>query len=176
VVYYWQRRFQALGLVGLTTQTRTDTPITIRVSVQAMMDVFQLLDNNPLLGHYRVKMALDSLGYRDGHTTVWQMVALYKQAHPRPLREPRVPNPAERPKATTAPQQAWFVDLRSLVQIAGQWLYRVLIFDGYSRAIVGAGCFERQNFSRILHVFRQALTQWGAPEAVVSAHGAVFVA
>jgi hypothetical protein len=52
----------------------------------------------------------------------------------------------------------------------------VLIFDGYSRAIVGAGCFERQNFSRILHVFRQALTQWGAPEAVVSDHGAVFVA
>src|SRR5215468_1943419 len=68
VVYYWQRRFQTLGLVGLTTQTRTDTPITMRVSVQAMMDVFQLLDNNPLLGHYRVKMALDSLGYRYGHT------------------------------------------------------------------------------------------------------------
>jgi transposase InsO family protein len=176
VVYYWQRRFHAWGLVGLTTQTRTETPITMRVSVQAMMDVFQLLDNNPLLGHYRVKMALDSLGYRYGHTTVWQMVALYKQAHPHPPREPRVPNPAERPKATTAPQQAWFVDLRYLVQIAGQWLYSVLIVDGYSRAIVGAGCVERQNFSRILHVFRQALTQWGAPEAVVSDHGAVFVA
>jgi hypothetical protein len=26
-----------------------------------MMDVFQLLDNNPLLGHYWVKMALDTL-------------------------------------------------------------------------------------------------------------------
>jgi len=176
VVYHWQRRFHALGLVGLTTQTRTDTPITMRVSVQAMMDVFQLLDNNPLLGHYRVKMALDSLGYRYGHTTVWQMVALYKQARPRPPREPRSPNPAERPKATTAPHQAWFVDIRYLVQIAGQWLYSILIFDGYSRAIVGAGCFERQNFSRVLHVFRQALTQWGAPEAVVSDHGAVFVA
>jgi hypothetical protein len=150
--------------------------MTMRVSVQAMMDVFQLLDNNPLLGHYRVKMALDSLGYRYGHTTVWQMVALYKQAHPRPLREPRVPNPAERPKATTAPHQVWFVDLRYLVQIAGHWLYSVLIFDGYSRAIVGAGCFDRQNFSRIVQVFRHALTQWGAPEAVVSDHGAVFVA
>src|SRR5262249_606779 len=176
LVYSWQRRFQAFGLGGLATQSRRATPITMRVSVQAMMDVFQLLDNNPLLGHYRVKMALDSLGYRYGHTTVWQMVALYKQAHPHPPREPRVPNPAERPKATTAPHQAWFVDLRYLVQIAGQWLYSVLIFDGYSRAIGGAGCFERQNFSRILHVFRQALTQWGAPEAVVSDHGAVFVA
>jgi transposase InsO family protein len=133
-------------LVGLTTQSRTDTPITMRVSVQAMMDVFQLLDNNPLLGHYRVKMALDSLGYRYGHTTVWQMVALYKQAHPRP-------------QPATGPPQVWFVDFWYLVQIAGQWLYSILIFDGYSRAIVGAGCFERQNFSRVLQVFRQALTQ-----------------
>jgi hypothetical protein len=60
-------------------------------------------------------MALDSLGYRYGHTTVWQMVALYKQAHPRPPRELRIPNPAERPKAATAPHQVWFVDLRYLV-------------------------------------------------------------
>src|SRR5262249_2302369 len=125
VVYYWQHRFQAFGLVGLATQSRTATPITMRVSVQAMMDVFQLLDNNPLVGHYRVKMALDSLGYRYGHTTVWQMVTLYKQAHPRPQPETRSPNPEERPKPATGPHQVWFVDLRYLVQIAGQWLYSI---------------------------------------------------
>jgi len=176
VVYYWQRRFTACGLPGLTTRTREETAITTRVSVQAMMEVFQLLDNNPLLGHYRVKMALDALGYRYGHTTVWQMVALYKQAHPQPPREPRLPNPDERPRQATAPHQVWFVDLRYLVQIAGQWLYSILIFDGYSWAIVGAGCYERQNLSRMLQVFRQALTQWGAPQEVVSDHAAVCTA
>jgi transposase InsO family protein len=176
VVYYWQRRFHALGLVGLMTQTRTDTPITRRVSVQAMMDVFQLLDNNPLLGHYRVKMALDSLGYRYGHTTVWQLVGLYKQAHPRPQPGKRSPNPDERPKQATAPHQVWFMDVRYLVQIEGQWLYSILIFDGYSRAIVGAGCYERQNLSRVLQVLRQALLRWGAPQEVVSDHAAVFTA
>jgi transposase InsO family protein len=163
-------------LVGLTTRSREETAITTRVSVQAMMEVFQLLDNNPLLGHSRVKMALDSLGYRYGHTTVWQMVALYKEAHPHPQREPRLPNPAERPKQATTPHQVWFVDLRYLVQIDGQWLYSVLIFDGYSRAIVGAGCFERQNLSRVVQVVHQAIVQWGAPEEVVSDHGAVFLA
>lgn len=49
VVYYWHRRFAALGLVGLSTRTREGTALTTRVSVQAMMEVFQLLDNNPLL-------------------------------------------------------------------------------------------------------------------------------
>lgn len=176
VVYYWQRRFQASGVMGLTTRTRAETPITTRVSVQTMMEVFQLLDNNPLLGHYRIKMALDALGYRYGHTTIWQMVAFYRQARARPHQEPHVPNPDERPRETTAPHQVWFVDVRYLVQLDGQWLYSVVIFDGYSRAIVGAGCFERQNLSRLLHVFRHALTQWGAPNTVVSDHGAVFTA
>src|SRR5918992_779308 len=122
VVYYWQRRFHALGLVGLTTQTRTDTPITMRVSVQAMMDVFQLLDNNPLLGHYRVKMALDSLGYRYGHTTVWQMVALYKEAHHNPTPPRHTPRAEERPLPATAPHHVWFVDGRYLVKLEGHWL------------------------------------------------------
>lgn len=176
VVSYWQRRFTACGWPGLTTPTREETASTTRVSVQAMMEVFQLRDNNPLWGHYRVKMALDALGYRYGHTTVWQMVALSKQAHPQPPWEPRLPNPDERPRQATAPHQVWFVDLRDLVQIEGQWLSSILIFDGYSRAIVGAGCDERHNLSRLLQVFRQALTQWGAPQEVVSDHAAVCTA
>lgn len=140
------------------------------------MDVFQLFDNHPLLGHDRVQMALESLGYRYGPTTVGPMGALYKQAHPRPPRAFRLPTPAARPKAATAPPQVWCVDLRYLVQIAGHWLYRVLIFDGYRRAIVGAGGCERQNCSRLVQVLRHALPPWGAPEAVGSDHGAVVVA
>jgi transposase InsO family protein len=176
VVYYWQRRFKADGLLGLSTRPRDRTSITTRVSVQVMMEVFQLLDNNPLLGHYRVKMALDSLGYRYGHTTVWQMVALYKQAHPPAPAEKRPPNPDERPQPATAPHQVWFVDVRYLVKVEGHWLYSILLFDGYSRALVGAGCFDRQNLSRVVQVCRQAIAQWGAPDAIVSDNAGVFLA
>jgi hypothetical protein len=176
VVYYWQQRFQVFGLPGLTTRTREAMPITTRVPLQVIMEVFQLLDNHPLLGHYRVKMALDALGYRYGHTTVWQMVAFYKQAHPSALREAHRPHPAERPTQATAPHHVWFIDVRYLVQIAGQWLYSILIFDGYSWAIVRAGCVERQNLSQVVQVCHQAMARWGTPEEVVSDHGQVFVA
>jgi transposase InsO family protein len=176
VVYHCKRRFAALGLLGLTTQRRVGTPITTRLSVQVIMEVLQLLDNNPLLGHDRVKMALDSLGYRDGHTTVWQRVALDKQAHPPLPRQARLPNPDERPQQATVPHQVWCVDVRYLVEIDGRWRSSILIFDGDSRAIVGAGCFDRQTFSQVVQVCRQAIEPWGAPEAVVSDHGAVFVA
>ena len=93
-----KRRFAALGLLGLSTQRRVGTPLTARLSVQVIMAVFQLLDNHSLLGPYRVKMALDALGYRHGHTTVWQLVALYTQAHPPLPRPARLPTPDERPQ------------------------------------------------------------------------------
>jgi len=176
VVDYWRQRFRAFGLLGLTTRTREATPSTTRVSPQVMMEVLQLLDNHPLLGHYRVKMALDAMGYRYGHTTVGQMVALYKHAHPSTPRARHIPNLTERPKQATAPHQVWFIDVRYLVQIEAQWLYSMLIFDGYSRAIVGAGCVERQNLSRVVQVVHQAFVQWGAPEEIVSDHAQVFVA
>jgi hypothetical protein len=133
-----------------------------------MMEVFQLLDNNPLLGHYRVKMALDSLGHRHGPTTVWQMVALYKHAHPPAPPQKCSPNPDERPRHATAPRQVWYVDVRYLVKIEGHWLYSILLFDGYSRTLVGAGCFDRQHLSRVVQLCRQAIAQWGPPDAVVS--------
>jgi transposase InsO family protein len=75
--------------------------------------------------------------------TIWQMVALDKQAH------------------LTAPHRVWCADIRYLVKIDGRWLYSGLIFDGYSRAIVGAGCVDRQNFAQLVQVFRQAMAQWG---------------
>jgi transposase InsO family protein len=112
----------------------------------------------------------------NGHTTVWQLVALDTQAHPRPKPPPHTPRSEARPLPTTAPRQVWCIEVRHLVTIDGHWLYRILLFDGYSRALVGAGCFDRQNLSRVVQVCHQAIAQWGAPDAVVSDHGAVFVA
>lgn len=61
VVDSWHQRCAAFGLGGFTTRTRERTAITTRGAVQARMAGFPLLDNNPRLGHDRVKMALDSL-------------------------------------------------------------------------------------------------------------------
>jgi hypothetical protein len=158
----------------LTRQPRTDTPLPLRVAVQARLAVFQLLDTHALVGHDRVTMALDALGDRYGHTTVWPLGARSTQAPPPPLREPRVPHPAARPQATPARHQAWWGALRDLVQGAGPWRASGRIFDGERRASASGG--ERHTGSRLLHGFRHALPQGGAPEAVVRAHGAVLVA
>jgi len=58
----------------------------------------------------------------------------------------------------------------------GPWLYSLLLFAGHSRALVGAGCVDRQTLSRMARVCRQAIAPWGAPDAMVSDHAGVFVA
>ena len=65
--------------------------------------------------------------------------------------------------------------MRYLVKIDGHWLYSILLFDGYSRALVGVGGFDRQDLSRVVQVCRQAIAQWGAPKAVVSDNAEVFL-
>jgi hypothetical protein len=107
---------------------------------------------------------------------VWQLVALYIQAHPPSPSEKRPPNPDERPRQTTAPHQVWFVDVRYLAKIEGHWLYSMLLFDGYSRALVRTGCFDRQHLSRVVQVCCQAMAQWGAPDVMVSDNAGVFAA
>jgi hypothetical protein len=63
-----------------------------------------------------------------------------------------------------------------LVKIGGHWLDSTLLVDDSSRALVGAGGFDRQHRSRVAHVCRQAIAQWGAPEAVISDHAGVVLA
>jgi hypothetical protein len=167
VVYTRQRRFKAQGLLGLRTRPRERPSLRTRVSVQVRRDVVHRRDNNPLLGPYRAKMALDALGSRDGHTTVWPLVALSKQAHPTPAAPPRTPTPAARPLPTTAPHQVWWSDVRYLTTIDGHWIDSLLLCDGYSRAIVGAGCCDRQHLSRLVQVCRRAIAHWGAPDTMV---------
>ncbi|MGH8070230.1 MAG: integrase catalytic domain-containing protein, partial [Candidatus Entotheonellia bacterium] len=74
------------------------------------------------------------------------------------------------------PHQVWYIDVRYLVRIDGHWRSSILLFDGDSRAIVGAGCVDRQHLSRVVQVCRQAIAQWGAPDVMVSDNAGVFLA
>jgi hypothetical protein len=72
--------------------------------------------------------------------------------------------------------QVWCVDVRYVVMSRRRSLYSILLCDGDSRALVGAGGFDRQKLSRVVQGCRQAIAQWGAPETVVSDHAGVFLA
>ena len=68
----------------------------------------------------------------------------------------------------------WFVDIRYLVKLDGRWVYSICILEGYSRMILAGMASEPQDFPALLQLLFAALSAYGCPEAIVSAHGAVF--
>ena len=72
----------------------------------------------------------------------------------------------------------WTVDVRyiDVHQLGGDNIYTITILDNYSRYIVGSVLSRTQNLRAYLHVLLSAVTEYGAPQALVSDSGAIFKA
>jgi putative transposase len=73
--------------------------------------------------------------------------------------------------------QYWTVDLRYLDhQLDDSNVYCISIVENYSRAILASGLSRTQDLTAFLIVLFAAVRQHGAPEALVSDSGSIFVA
>ena len=87
---------------------------------------------------------------------MWRLVILSKEDYPTPRSAKGLPNPEERCRHAAVSHQVWCTDGRHQIKVGGRWLPSILISDGYSRAIVRAGGFDRQHLSQLMQGFRQA--------------------
>jgi hypothetical protein len=74
--------------------------------------------------------------------------------------------------------QYWTVDVRyvDVHQLGGGNIYTITIIDNYSRFIVGSVLSRIQDQPAYLQVLLSAVTEYGAPEALVSDSGSIFKA
>ena len=74
--------------------------------------------------------------------------------------------------------QYWTVDVRyiDVHQLGGGNIYSITILDNYSRFIVGSAISRTQDQPAFLRVLLSAITEYGAPEAIVSDGGSIFKA
>ena len=163
----------AAGLLGLTTRPRGGTPLAMpgagpgddgRVPALGSQSPLPARPREDGLGFPRLSlMATRPSGSRSPFT---------KKPIPRPQRATRAPNPDERPLLATAPASG----LVCRRPVSGQGrrapalqhpdLRRLQPGDRRGRA-VSTGNISPGS----CQVFRQAIARWGAPEAIVSAHG-----
>jgi transposase InsO family protein len=68
----------------------------------------------------------------------------------------------------------WFIDIRYLVQRAGNWVYSICILEGYSRKILAGMASSYQDEIAVLQILAAALAEYGCPAGLVSDNGAVF--
>lgn len=174
-VYYWKRRFDAEGVLGLYDKSRARIHFEETVSLADITFIFETVENNPKIGHYRVKMMLNGRGNIIGHTTIWQIIHLFRDVK-KAEKKKRLKMPAEAPAEASSPHEIWFCDIRYLVRYKGNWVYSIIFIDGYSRMmLVGEACLK-QDLSHVIAILQKALMQYGRPKQIVSDNGTVFKA
>jgi len=145
-----------------------------KVTLRAIATVKELQEN-PLLGEFRIHAALKRLGIVLSPRTCGRILALNRKLYglPKPERVPRETKPM--PFAAQRRHQYWSADIRYVDHGLGDFkVYSVTILDNCSRAIVASGLSRTQDLGAFLMVLFAAIQQHGAPEGLVTDGGAIF--
>ncbi len=170
------KRWIAEGADGLDNRSSAPHRPATKVTLRAIATVKELQEN-PLLGEFRVHAALKRLGISLSPSTCGRILALNRALYglPKPERAPREPKPM--PFAAQRRHQYWTADIRYLDHGLGDFkVYAITLLDNYSRAIVASGLSRTQDLSAFLMVLYMGVQQHGAPEVLVTDSGGVFLA
>jgi len=121
LVHYWQRWFETEGILGLYNKPPIRIHFDETVSLADITFIFETIENNPKIGHYRVKMMLNGRGNIIGHTTIWQIIRLFRDVK-RAEKKKQLKMPEEAPAEASLPHEIWFCDIRYLVRYGGSWV------------------------------------------------------
>jgi putative transposase len=175
-VYATLRRWIAEGLQGLDEKSRAPKRRMRKADLRAINAV-RKLQVNAEVGEFRMHAALLQLGIELSPRTCGRILALNRKLYglPGPSKQPH--EPKEMPFKAERRHQYWTVDLRYLDhQLGGGNVYCISILENYSRAIVASGLSRSQDLTAFLIVLFAAVRQHGAPEALVSDSGGIFLA
>jgi transposase len=168
------RRWVAEDLAGLHNKSnRPHQPATKQTL--GTIHTVRTLQQNPLLGEFRVHVALKALGIELSPRTCGRILALNRRLYglPTPAKAPHEPKPM--PFAAQYRHQVWSTDVRYVDHTLGDFkVYSITILDNYSRTVLASDLSVSQDLGAFLRVLRQALERWGVPTMLVSDGGSIF--
>ncbi len=175
-VYKTLKRWIDEGLTGMEDKSHAPHRPARKTDLAAINAV-RKLQVNPELGAFRMHAALLRLGIELSPRTRGRILALNRKLYglPGPSKQPH--EPREMPFKAARRHQYWTVDLRYLDHQLGEGnVYCISILENYSRAILASGLSRTQDLTAFLIVLFAAVRQHGAPEALVSDSGGIFLA
>src|SRR6266536_2283667 len=176
-VYATLKRWIEEGVRGLADKPPLPHQPATKTDLWAMNEV-RKLQQNPELGAFRIHAALKRLGIHLSTRTCGRILARNRKLYGLrgPEAKPRAPKPM--PFQAHRRHQYWTVDVRyiDVHQLGGGNIYSITILDNYSRYIVGSAISRTQDQPAFLRVLLSAITEYGAPEAIVSDGGSIFKA
>lgn len=167
-------RWAEEAFAGMPDKSRAPHRRGTKVTLRTIATVKELQEN-PLLGEFRIHAALKRLGIHLSPRTCGRILALNRTLYglPQPERISREPKPM--PFKAARRHQYWSADIRYVDHGLGDFkVYSVTILDNYSRAVVASGLSRTQDLGTFLMVLFAAVRQHGAPEGLVTDGGAIF--
>ena len=180
------RAFEQDGFAGLEDQrSRPVTHPANQLTLPLFKEILELQKDHPRAGRFRIWGMLSTKHSEGGPSerTVGRAMAKNRQLHnaPGPWSTDQ-PEPAADPTPKTFPyrprhrHEYWYIDLRYLRQLDGQWTYSVCVLEGYSRKLLAGMASEYQDEIAVLQLLVATLSEYGSPAKLVSDNGAVFTA
>jgi hypothetical protein len=176
MVYAALQRWIEEGVKGLADKSLSPKSPHRKIDLAALNAV-RKLQGNPKLGAFRIHAAPLRLGIKLSPRICGRILALNRKLYdlPGPAKVPHVPQ--EMPFKASRRHQYWTVDLRYIDHhLDTRNVYCISILENYSRAIVASALSRTQDLTAFLIVLFAAIRQHGAPEALVSDSGGVFLA
>ncbi|MBO0793229.1 MAG: transposase [Ktedonobacteraceae bacterium] len=174
-VYETLSRWAEEGTRGLDAKPKTRKGV--RKATLQVRNEIRKLQENPLLGEYRVHTALLRIGIEVSPATCGRIMAANRQLYglERPKRQPRTK--LEMPFKAVRRHQYWSCDIRYIEEHLlpdPKPVYVITVFENFSRMVLSSTISSTQNQWDFLAVLVDAIRRYGAPEALVTDGGGQF--
>jgi transposase len=174
-IYATLQRWTEEGVAGLEEKSRArkhPRKVTLKITNEV-----RKLQENPLLGKWRMHSALLRMGIEVSPATCARIMAANRQLYglEKPKRQPRAK--LEMPFKAERRQQFWSADIRYIEEHLlpdPRPVYVITIFENFSRAILSSAISASQTQWDYLAVLADAIRRYGAPEAIVTDGGGQF--
>lgn len=155
-------------------------PPGVRKADFAAVEAVRKLARNPGLGAFRVHAALRQMGFDLSRATCGRILARVREVYGYEKPEPGSGAKKAMPFAASRRHEYWSADVRYLDMLDegrfGGKVYVVAVMDNHSRAVLSSAVTRRQDLPAFLSVLYRAVERHGAPEALVTDSGSVFLA
>jgi putative transposase len=174
-IYDTLQRWTEEGVAGLDVKPKTNKGV--RKATLSVRNEIRKLQENPLLGEWRVHTALLRMGIEVSPATCGRIMAANRQLYglEKPKRQPRAK--LEMPFRASRRHEFWSADIRYIEEHLlpdPRPVYVITIFENFSRSVLSSAISATQNQWDYLAVLADAIRRYGAPEALVTDGGGQF--
>lgn len=174
-IYDTLQRWVEEGVAGLDAKPKTNKGVR-KVTLKVRSEI-RKLQENPLLGEWRVHTALLRMGIEVSPRTCGRIMAANRQLYglDSPKRQPRAK--LEMPFKASHRHEYWSADIRYIEEHLlpdPRPVYVITIFENFSRSVLASAISASQTQWDYLAVLADAIRRYGAPEAIVTDGGGQF--